>query len=221
MTIARSFLVGAGALTFAAAAQAQTPTLLPSAPSTERCTAAPATTGSASAWLDRAVARVIPSNLDKKVLFYHATHDQPLWEQSDRPYEPYIPNMAETLRWYDPNTGVEGRQSIARVPTPVQYPSQLFAATASFVGRDTLLTPVPGFQPFGATYRRLNPWIVLLDWRAHASDVHVLAAKRCIYHDYPRIVLTRGGERLYLSESDGVPIKPTQRDGAALLPLDR
>ncbi|MDB4908820.1 MAG: beta-lactamase protein [Gemmatimonadetes bacterium] len=194
------------ALLFPVAMQAQgvSSALLPSPPA-ERCSAAPAGIGTASAWLERAAARVLPAQLDGKVLRLRATHDVPLWEQSDRPYEPYIPGAREVNRWYDPATGAQGQQGVARVPTPTQYPQQLASLTLSYAGRDTLLAPNPGLHPFDAASLLLNPWLVLAEWRAHAGDARVV--QRCTYRDYPRIVLARGAERLYLSESDAVPVK--------------
>ncbi|MEP6765476.1 MAG: hypothetical protein ABJB66_14270 [Gemmatimonadaceae bacterium] len=177
---------------------------LPAAPS-ERCTVAPANIGTPAMWLDRAAARVLPASMEGKVLRVRATHDSPLWEQSDRSYEPFIPNASETVRWFDPQTNVEARNSPLRPVTPAQYPAQLQSLTGSFAGRDTAVRANAAFFPFGAVYMRLNPWSVLVDWRAHASDARV--TQRCVYRDYSRVVLERGGERLYLTESDGVPIK--------------
>src|SRR5215207_3302513 len=73
--------------------------LLPSAPP-ERCVAV-TSKQSASDWLARAAARVLPASLDGRVFRYRASQDVPWWEQSDRMYEPFIPNVTVTNRWYD------------------------------------------------------------------------------------------------------------------------
>lgn len=182
--------------------------LLPS-PSAELCQPAPANIGSASAWLARASAEILPANSSGKVLRFRSNNDQLFWEQSDRMYEPFIPNMSSTTRWYDPSTGVEGKQPIER---PVgKTPSTLSTNSAVFAARDTVIMPVPQLYAFAEPERQLNPWAVLYSWQqtldSRAEDVRV--AERCTQRDYPRIVLTRpgvnGNERLYLDEYSATP----------------
>src|SRR5438093_10835268 len=96
------------ALPFALSAQ-----LVP-APPRERCLPAAANTASARTWLDRAAANVLPASFGGKVLHFRATLDVPFWEQSDRTYEPFIPSVTTTDRWYDLSTGVEARQPVDR-----------------------------------------------------------------------------------------------------------
>lgn len=168
----------------------------------EKCTPL---TGTATAWLDRAAARVMPASVDGRVLRYRAGQDTPFWNQSDRMYEPFIPNMAVTTRWYDPATGVEARQPVERALKPGDYPSLLFSRTAVFSGRDTTIRPVPTFFAGAESWRRHNPWSVLAEWRADAATARVV--ERCMYREAWRTVLERQGERLYLSESDATPIK--------------
>lgn len=187
----------------ALAAAALPAQLLPDAPP-ERCSAM-SRSPDARAWLDRAAALVLPSSPEGRVLTYRATHDQPLWEQSDRMYEPFIPNARETVRWYDPASGIEGRQSPAGTRTPGRRAQQAYSSTAAFVGADSGFRPVPGFMPFAAVYARLNPWMVLREWRDGAAAVRV--RERCFFRDASRVVLERAGERLYLSEADAMPVK--------------
>lgn len=168
----------------------------------EKCTPL---SGTATAWLDRAAARVMPASTEGRVLRYRAGQDTPFWNQSDRMYEPFIPSMAVTARWYDPATGVEARQPIERALKPGEYPSLIFSRTAVFQGRDTTIRPLPTFFAGTESWRRHNPWSVLAEWRADAAAARVV--ERCMYREAWRAVLERKGERLYLSESDATPIK--------------
>jgi hypothetical protein len=179
--------------------------LLPS-PTPERCVAAPAGL-SAAALIDSAVARVMPAT-DGRILRYRAFQDVPFWEQSDRMYPPFVPNIQATTRWLDVSAGTEGRQAIDRPIQPGRYPGLLFTATTAYSGRDTLVRAVPG-GPVDVV-RRENPWSVLADWRSHAAATRVV--NRCLYRDAWRIVLERDGERLYLSESDATPVKVERRE---------
>ena len=120
-------------------------------------------------------------------------------------YEPFIPNGRIVTNWLDINMNVLGQRPADRPVAHGQFAAQIDATDGSYSGRDTSLRAVPFLKPIGAANRRLNPWIVLADWRAHASEAHVV--RRCLYRHYWRTVLARGDERLYLTESDGVPIK--------------
>lgn len=192
-------------------AQPATRTALLPLPTVESCKPAPTNIGSAKLWLGHAAAEVLPPNSTGKVLRLRSNNDQLLWEQSDRMYEPFIPNMQSTTRWYDPATGVEGKQPIER---PVgKVPSVLSSADAVFAGRDTVVMPVAQLFPFSEPERQLNPWAVLRSWQqtldTRAEDVRV--ADRCVQRDYPRVVLTRPGangiERLYLDEYSAAPVQ--------------
>lgn len=178
--------------------------LLPQQPP-ERCTSATGDARTAHTWLDRAAARVLPSAFDHRVLTYRASHDVPLWEQSDRMYGPYIPYVSMTTRWYDPTTGTEGRQPSERKISASELPAQLYTADTTYYVRDGVAYPMPALLASTSHHRLENPWIVLADWMAHADDVHIVA--RCEFRDAERIVLERRGERLYLSASDATPIK--------------
>ena len=175
--------------------------LLPSAPA-ERCSFY-GSSATAAQLLNFAASTVLPRSLDGKVLTFRASQDRPLWEQSDRMYEPFIPSTQITQRWYDPSTGIEAWHTGDNPAKSTEFPAILASSTAAYQGRDTLVRPVP--QLYSTSRRRENPWVVLADWRAHASDARI--AQRCLFRDGWRIVLERDGERLYLSESDGTPIK--------------
>ena len=177
--------------------------LLPTAPS-ERCAGYTGST-TAAEWLAQSSRAIIPADLSGRVLRYRASLDVPYWEQSDRSYEPFVPNVAVWTRWYDPARMLEARHPAERVIRPNEFPSLLVTPTAVFAGRDSLVRPVPQLMPASAQVRRENPWMVVADWNADASNVRVVA--RCRYRDAERIVLERGPERLYLSESDAMPAK--------------
>ena len=187
-----------------AGAQAPSQSFLPGPPP-ERCTAAPAGTPDAVAWLDRAAARVMPASLNGQFLRFRSLVQQPLWEQSDRMYAPFIPNGRVLTNWLDLSTNVVALNAADRQVTHAQFPEQIDAAGESYSGRDTAVRSMAFLRTSGEINRRTNPWVVLAEWGAHAADVRVV--QRCLYRDYGRIVLARGGERLYLTESDGVPIK--------------
>lgn len=190
---------------FLAAPSLATAQLLAHSGTPERCEPAPANTASAQVWLDRAAEAVLPKSIDGRVLKYRVSHDVPLWEQSDRSYEPFIPHATATDRWYDLASGVEARQPIERAVAPGQYPSQFTSSSMVFVGRDTLVRPLMALSDGNAFYRRENPWLVLAEWRANATAARV--TQRCLFRDAWRIVVERGAEKLYVSESDATPVK--------------
>lgn len=177
--------------------------LLPD-PTPERCSALTRTT-SAREWLDRAARAVLPDDTTNRVLAWRASHDTPLWEQSDRMYAPHIPNANLTERWFDWQSGVEGRGSIERRTAAGQRPPQLYDYARIYAARDTMVTAWPEMQARLFRYGAFNPWLVLRAWRQHAANARPI--QRCLYRDAWRVVLERDGERLYLSESDGVPVK--------------
>src|SRR5436190_17945525 len=97
--------------------------LLPG-PTAERCEKS-TSTQPAAAWLNTAAAAVLPASLDNRILRYRVSHDIPLWEQSDRMYEPLVPRALSTDRWLDLANGIEARQSIERPVAAGKYPTQL------------------------------------------------------------------------------------------------
>jgi hypothetical protein len=174
-------------------------------PSTERCSAAPAGTMTAAAWLERAAAVTLPADMNGRVLHYRVYHDFVLWEQSDRMYEPFIPNVADRDSWYDPQSGMIGRQPVERPLASGAWPAELMGPTDRYFIRDTVAMKIPDTSGRVGIVHTLNPWDVLRRFRDRAADVRVTG--RCVYRDFPRIVLTLGDERLYITESDGTPIK--------------
>lgn len=204
--VALAALLAGGAAAIPSPSLAQ---LLPPAPP-DRCTAMASGAAPASQWLDRAASAVLPPSMEGRVLRARITHDVPMWEQSDRMYPPYVPNTAARQIWYDPATGMTGRQPVERPVSPGRRPAELFSATTSYVTRDTLvmaITPPPGYASPVAPF---NAWLVLDEWRGRAAEVRVVA--RCVHRDYPRIVLELGKERLHLSESDATPVKLERED---------
>jgi hypothetical protein len=120
-------------------------------------------------------------------------------------YEPFIPNTGIHQYWYDPASGNVARQRVEQPLAPGHRAGELFTAAATYRLRDTTLVQVPPQRIGGGLDLALNPWGVLREWEARASEVRVV--QRCVYHDFPRIVLALGDDRLYLTESDGNPIR--------------
>ena len=174
------------------------------APPSEQCTEAPRSTTTAQAWLERAAARVLPPSANGRVLRYRATQDRPMRDASDRTYEPYTPNMWTEIHWFDLATKMEGVQAPDRPLPPGSPPAQIFGLDTSVVMRGPTAYSFPS-ETYTATRTGMNPWTVLLDWQRHVADARLV--ERCTYREFPRIVLTRGRERLYLSESDATPVK--------------
>ncbi|MEO5817259.1 MAG: hypothetical protein ABIT20_18475 [Gemmatimonadaceae bacterium] len=193
--------IGIGAAT---TLQAQSP-LPPMA--AEHCTPASgdAAAAIARAWqaagLDRASGRIV-----------HATSTDLSQQnfQSDRPYPPFFSMMAQGERWFDLSTRTERAQSkmsglgVGGAPMTTILSSE----QATFFVRDTLIRALPALFANSAATRAMSVWAVLSDWRA-ASDVKVMS--RCVYREYPRLVVERlgvyGPERLYLDVKTGLPVK--------------
>jgi hypothetical protein len=147
----------------------------------------------------------MPASMAGRILRFRAGHDVPFWEQSDRMYGPFIPNIAMMTRWYDPGSGNEARHPYERAIRPSEYPSLIFSSAGTFTGRDTTARPVPQLAQAAMAARSLNPWAVLGDWLADSSNARVTG--KCFYRDAWRVVLERNDERLYLTEYDATPIK--------------
>ena len=192
------------AVTVASPAAAQ---LLPPVPA-ERCGPVSAGVSSAADWLERAARAVMPSSTAGKVLRFRATTDLAAWEQSDRPYEPYLPQMTEKVHWFDPSSGVEGWSPVERPVPAGRLPGVLTIEYASFIARDTIAVARPAFHPFAGRERPLNPWAVLADWRRrHVTSPTARVVEQCESRGGRRVVLSDNGERLYLAEFDGTPVK--------------
>ncbi|HEX6943622.1 MAG TPA: hypothetical protein VF128_11885 [Gemmatimonadaceae bacterium] len=169
---------------------------------TERCVAQ---SGPANAWLSRATAVTLPPSMDGRLLRYRAYHDFVLWEQSDRMYEPFIPNVAYRTVWYDTQSGLIGRQPVERPAAPGAYPAELVGPTEQYFIRDTVAMKIPQTDRRAGIVHSLNPWDVLRRWQARESEVRVI--QRCQYRDASRLVLALDDERLYITQSDGTPVK--------------
>ncbi len=203
MMRARSFIVVA-ALLGAATLEAQSP--LPAA-TTERCSPASgdAVVAVARAWraagLDRAAGRII-----------HSTSTDVTQQnfQSDRPYPPFFSMTTQGERWFDLTPRTERAQAKVTGLGVGGAPMMTILASeqASFFVRDTLVRAVPALFANSSASRAMSVWAVLSDWRA-ASDVKVVS--RCVYREYPRLVVERAGiygaERLYLDVKTGLPVK--------------
>lgn len=180
-------------------------------PSTERCSAAPLPTTPASEWLDRAAAVTLPQDPAGRILRYRGYHDFVLWEQSDRMYAPFVPNVADRTIWYDDASGLIGRQPVERAVSPGAYPAELAGPAEQYFIRDTIVMKIPQPDPRAGIIHSLNPWDVVRRWRSQAADVKVVA--RCHYREFPRVVLILGDEKLYLTESDATPVKLDREEG--------
>ena len=128
--------------------------------------------------------------------------------ESDRMYPPALAEVKSVEEWLDPASGVQrilGHSTIGGYEFGM---TTLGDANASYVVRDTTL--IPSGEIHAALYetRPLDVWAMLRDWLA-SSDVRVEG--RCTYRDYPRIVLSRrgerGAERLFLDPKSGYPTK--------------
>ena len=128
--------------------------------------------------------------------------------ESDRMYPPSLVEVSSLDQWFDPATGVERVTSHSTIGGYEFAGATIGNGHSSFVVRDTLVTASE--QVHGALYdtRPLDAWAMLGDWLA-AKDVRVEG--RCMYRDYPRVVLSRRGprgtERLFVDPKSGYPTK--------------
>ena len=128
--------------------------------------------------------------------------------ESDRTYPPSLAEVKSIDEWFDLSTGADRIGSHATIAGYEYGDTTIGAGGASYDVRDTAF--VPSESTHGALYetRPLNVWAMLEEWLA-ATDVR--AAARCVYRDYPRVVLSRRGlrgeERLFLDPKTGYPIK--------------
>lgn len=175
--------------------------LLPTSPP-ERCEVAPGSPP-ASVLLDRAARLVLPADGQGKTLRLSVSVDVPLWEQSDRPYEPFLPSMTQFRSWLDLSTGNVGLTRLT-AQDKARTPQLLLTRRGVYQMRDTTAFELPPTVAGAFPSRELNPWAVLIDWRAAPEQVRLVA--RCNYRGFPRLVLQRAEDRLYLTEADAHPI---------------
>ncbi|HEU4643604.1 MAG TPA: hypothetical protein VFS44_14200 [Gemmatimonadaceae bacterium] len=187
---------------------------LPRAPiaTTEPCATA---TGDARAVLERAVRAAGIPRAERRVLRYEFSDDISQNYQSDRTYPPFLTLQWGGMFYVDPASRVQrleergfGFGHHAERPFIL-----LHGERATYVVRDSSLVPNAGGHALSLRSRPLDAWTVLADWRA-APDARVVA--RCIYRDYPRLVLERvtpaGPERLYVDPKSGLPVKLDRRE---------
>ncbi|HYM26127.1 MAG TPA: hypothetical protein VEU08_23075 [Vicinamibacterales bacterium] len=129
--------------------------------------------------------------------------------QSDRMYPPYISSVSSFDSWFVPATGVERTSSQTSIAGLSLGDGTTIGSTrASYLLRDTVLTPSDQVHSSLFATRPLNVWALLDDWLA-STDATVV--ERCEYRDYPRIVLRRSGgqgpERLFVDEKTSFPVK--------------
>ena len=173
-------------------------------PSAKRCEPAPAGGAPAIQWLQRAKAVTLPDSTGQ-VLTFRSYYDIALWEQSDRMYEPYIPNVFDRNMWYDPQSGLIARQPPERPIAAGAQAAELIGPTEAYFIRDTIAMRIPQADSRPGALHSLNPWHVLRRWDARAAEVQVVSL--CTYREQPRIVLSLDTERLYLTVSDATPVK--------------
>lgn len=149
-------------------------------PSVPPCTAAPPGTTAAAA-LERAVAATGMRALDARVMHIRSRMVRELRDLGDRPSPPFDASVTDEDFWFDPSTGAES----SRTPMPA----------------------LPAMQQIAQWQRAFNALAIVADWVA-SGDARVEG--RCVYRDYPRLVLLRdhegAAERLFINEMDGVPV---------------
>jgi hypothetical protein len=193
-------------LSFAAGGSlgAQTPV----ASSARGCT--PARDGlPAAAWLERATQATGMHGVRGRVVRYRGVDGVEQNYQSDRTYPPFFSAFTSRDVWFDPASGVERFTSRTMdVGQEITGPALLNVPSATYLVRDSQLSPAPQLHRAALLARPLDAWAVLHDFSA-ATDVMVEG--RCVYRDYPRVVLRRQGafgpERLFLDVKTALPVK--------------
>ena len=166
--------------------------------------------GDAHAVLQRSAHAIGLDALRSKVLELRGNDVVSQNYQSDRTsYPPYLSDVQPIELWYSPAAGVE-RRSASSAMAGYQYPGPVTVGTerATYTARDTSLTPSEGAHAAMFSTRPLKAWAVVRDWQ---SDTSARVVQRCVYRDYPRLVLARTGaqgmERLFVDEKSGFPVK--------------
>ena len=136
----------------------------------EKCSAVPASAAGASEWLARARAVTLPATTGQ-VLQFRSYYDIALWEQSDRMYEPYVPNVFDRNTWYDAESGLIARQPVERPVAPGAYAAELIGPTEAYIIRDTTAMKLAQGDGRAGALHSLNPWDVLRRWTARAAEV--------------------------------------------------
>ena len=165
--------------------------------------------GTAAPVLARAVRVMGLDSLGTRVLHLRGSDVAAQDFQSDRSYAPFLSSVPSLDYWYSAATRSERMTTGFRAAGfSNENPTILSSETAAFVVRDTARKASEEANADAFATRPLNAWAVVEDWIA---DGGVAVSARCIYRDYPRLVLTRrgprGSERLFVDEKSGFPVK--------------
>jgi hypothetical protein len=163
----------------------------------------------AAAWLDRARHAMGLESLGRRVVRESLVESTVQDFESDRTYPPFFESFDPRELWLDPASGVmrwNSRTTFVGAEYP--GPTVLNDEAAAYAVRDTGLIPAPGVHRAALTVRPLDAWAEVHDWAA-SGDAAV--SGRCVYRDYPRVVLQRtgpfGAERLFLDPKTALPVK--------------
>ncbi|HKN67516.1 MAG TPA: hypothetical protein VJW73_14630 [Gemmatimonadaceae bacterium] len=167
-------------------------------------------TGDARAIIQRSAHAIGLDVVQSKVLMLRGSDVVSQDYQSDRTsYPPYLSDVQPLELWYSPVSGVE-RRSASSAMAGYQYggPVRVGTERATYMVRDTALVPSEDSHAAMYASRPLNAWAVVRDWE---NDATARVVERCVYRDYPRLVLRRtgayGAERLFVDEKSGFPVK--------------
>ncbi len=184
-------------------------------PAAEQCRS---DTGDARAVLGRAGRILGLDSAQAHVLRMHSHEIVQHNFESDRPYRPFLMDVADHVSWLNVTNGVE-RDSVTRDlgqrGSAVRV--EIGDDRATFVRQDATWRQNDRAWVNAERYRALDPRIVVRAWIA-ANDVRV--AGRCVYRDYERTVLTRSGlygvERLYVDPKTGYIVKLDRQEPNSL-----
>jgi hypothetical protein len=174
---------------------------------TSACT--PVTGVDPSAVLHRAASVTGLSTTKDKVLRVSAFDVVDNAFESDRMYPPFLVAVTRQEEWLDPSTMAARFSSHMTIGGfDFDAGSTLGDARGSYRVRDSVLTPSESEHGSLFQTRPLDVWAVLGEWMV-SPDAR--AEERCVYRDYPRLVLSRRGiygtERLFIDEKSGYPTK--------------
>lgn len=188
------------ALALAIPVSAQRPYPLRDRLEEERCTPASGSVATLNGdqWIARARAATGLDAANDRVVHWRSTESDAQAYQSDRPYPPYIGSATLREWWFDPSTGAERWQDL-----PANGVAFVRSANAAFMLRDSIPRAVPPLFAFNEKSRPLNPLAVLTTFGKMSPRV----TEVCTFRDFPRVVLSANGERLYLDTKSAMPVK--------------
>lgn len=163
----------------------------------------------AAGWLERAERAMGIPTVGGRVVRYSSVESWVQDYQSDRTYPPFFAAFPARETWLDPSSGVlRSTSHTTYVGAAFSGPVQLNTESATYIMRDTTLVPAQAGHRSALTLRPLDAWAEVHDW---ATGADATVSGRCVYRDYPRIVLQRTGplgqERLFLDPKTALPIK--------------